>query len=128
MVSGLTLKAFWYGALGTIIGTLVSFKIVGPAMGKDGWKVDHFLLNLHYLFFIQIWGLSICISLANGFSFIYVLLLWKCIHQIVSGLISIHLHILIFSDRFITLCQLYWRYHQLCSNISSKMSIHSRSH
>lgn len=33
------MKAFWFGALGTILGTIVSFKIIGRSLGPDGWKV-----------------------------------------------------------------------------------------
>lgn len=39
-MAGSTLKAFWFGALGTIIGTLVAFKAVGGFLGPDGWKVE----------------------------------------------------------------------------------------
>jgi hypothetical protein len=36
---GATLKAFWFGALGTVLGTLVAFKAVGSLLGPGGWKV-----------------------------------------------------------------------------------------
>lgn len=31
--------AFIVGALGTVLGTIVAFKLVGPQLGPDGWKV-----------------------------------------------------------------------------------------
>ncbi|KAG0556773.1 hypothetical protein KC19_11G078000 [Ceratodon purpureus] len=37
--AGATLKAFWFGALGTVLGTLVAFKAVGSLLGPGGWKV-----------------------------------------------------------------------------------------
>ncbi|XP_024544989.1 uncharacterized protein LOC112351388 isoform X2 [Selaginella moellendorffii] len=37
--AGSTLKAFWIGAAGTILGTLVAFWIVGRHLGPDGWKI-----------------------------------------------------------------------------------------
>lgn len=39
-MSGATLKAFWFGALGTVLGTLVAFKAVGSLLGPSGWKVE----------------------------------------------------------------------------------------
>lgn len=39
-IPGATLKAFWIGALGTILGTLVAFKALGSLLGPGGWKVD----------------------------------------------------------------------------------------
>ncbi|KAH9298677.1 hypothetical protein KI387_030359, partial [Taxus chinensis] len=37
--AGNTLKAFWLGAFGTIVGTIISFKIVGHSLGPEGWKI-----------------------------------------------------------------------------------------
>eukprot|EP00898_Chlorokybus_atmophyticus_P000438 jgi/Chlat1/1395/Chrsp12S01969 len=37
--AGSTLFAFIIGAIGTILGTVVSFAIIGPHLGAEGWKV-----------------------------------------------------------------------------------------
>jgi hypothetical protein len=49
---GATLKAFWFGALGTVLGTLVAFKAVGSLLGPGGWKVK--VLEISVLKFC--WG------------------------------------------------------------------------
>lgn len=38
-LAGTTLKAFWFGALGTVLGTVVAFSVVGGLLGPSGWKV-----------------------------------------------------------------------------------------
>lgn len=37
--AGPTLAAFVVGAVGTLVGTLVAFWLVGPRLGPEGWKV-----------------------------------------------------------------------------------------
>lgn len=70
--AGPTLRAFWYGALGTIIGTVVSFKIVGPALGSDGWKIASSLCasyiggTINYVATAQALGLTSSSTLAAG--------------------------------------------------------------
>jgi hypothetical protein len=42
MLAGAALKAFWFGALGTVLGTVVGFSVIGRMLGPSGWKVDSF--------------------------------------------------------------------------------------
>jgi len=37
--AGSTLKAFWFGAIGTVMGAVVAFGAVGHFLGPNGWKV-----------------------------------------------------------------------------------------
>jgi uncharacterized membrane protein len=37
--TGPTLVAFIGGAVGVVIGTCASFRLFGPSLGVDGWKV-----------------------------------------------------------------------------------------
>jgi hypothetical protein len=39
LCAGSTLKAFWFGAIGTIMGAVVAFGAVGHFLGPNGWKV-----------------------------------------------------------------------------------------
>lgn len=70
--AGPTLRAFWYGAFGTMIGTVVSFKIVGAALGSDGWKIASALCasyiggTINYVATAQALGLSSSSTLAAG--------------------------------------------------------------
>ncbi|KAI5078387.1 hypothetical protein GOP47_0006058 [Adiantum capillus-veneris] len=70
--AGVTLRAFWYGALGTIIGTVLSFKIVGHALGPDGWKIASSLCasyiggTINYVATAQALGLTSSSTLAAG--------------------------------------------------------------
>lgn len=70
--AGSTLQAFWYGALGTIIGTLVSYKIFGLALGTDGWKIASSLCasyiggTINYVATAQALGISSASTLAAG--------------------------------------------------------------
>ncbi|XP_024368803.1 uncharacterized protein [Physcomitrium patens] len=70
--AGSTLKAFWFGALGTIIGTLVAFKAVGGFLGPDGWKIASSLCasyiggSINYAATAQALGLTAPSLLAAG--------------------------------------------------------------
>lgn len=70
--AGQTLRAFWYGAFGTTIGTVVSFKIVGHALGSDGWKIASSLCasyiggTINYVATAQALGLTSSSILAAG--------------------------------------------------------------
>ena len=37
--AGTTLAAFAVGALGTVLGTIVAYSLIGPQLGPEGWKV-----------------------------------------------------------------------------------------
>ncbi|GBG68306.1 hypothetical protein CBR_g2852 [Chara braunii] len=37
--AGVALTAFWVGALATVIGTVVSYFLVGRSLGSNGWKI-----------------------------------------------------------------------------------------
>lgn len=37
--AGATLAAFAVGALGTVLGTIVAYSLIGPQLGPEGWKV-----------------------------------------------------------------------------------------
>jgi hypothetical protein len=39
LCAGSTLKAFWFGAIGTVMGAVVAFGAVGHFLGPNGWKV-----------------------------------------------------------------------------------------
>jgi uncharacterized membrane protein len=39
LCAGSTLKAFWFGAIGTIMGAVVAFGAVGHFLGPNGWKI-----------------------------------------------------------------------------------------
>ncbi|CAM6088334.1 unnamed protein product [Calypogeia fissa] len=70
--AGSTMKAFWFGALGTILGTIVSFKIIGPSLGPDGWKIASSLCasyvggSINYAATAQVLGLNSAHLLAAG--------------------------------------------------------------
>lgn len=65
-MSGATLKAFWFGALGTVLGTLVAFKAVGSLLGPGGWKVtilESLLLKFCWDEYYQSSGYSMWLNL-----------------------------------------------------------------
>ncbi|KAG6553392.1 hypothetical protein Mapa_005127 [Marchantia paleacea] len=70
--AGATLKAFIFGALGTVLGTFVSFKIIGRFLGPDGWKIASCLCasyvggSINYAATAQILGLTSGSMLAAG--------------------------------------------------------------
>ncbi|XP_059072682.1 uncharacterized protein LOC131052191 isoform X1 [Cryptomeria japonica] len=70
--AGITLKAFWLGAFGTVLGTIISFKIVGHALGVEGWKIASSLCasyiggSINYAATAQALGLTSSSMLAAG--------------------------------------------------------------
>ncbi|KAL2633570.1 hypothetical protein R1flu_005049 [Riccia fluitans] len=70
--AGSTLKAFLFGAFGTILGTFVSFKMVGKFLGPDGWKIASCLCSsyvggsINYAATAQVLGLTSGSTLAAG--------------------------------------------------------------
>ncbi|BFI30260.1 hypothetical protein MPTK2_3g10510 [Marchantia polymorpha subsp. ruderalis] len=70
--AGATLKAFAFGALGTVLGTFISFKIIGRFLGADGWKIASCLCasyvggSINYAATAQTLGLTSGSMLAAG--------------------------------------------------------------
>lgn len=62
--AGATLKAFWFGALGTVLGTLVAFKTLGGLLGPEGYKIASSLCasyiggSVNYAATSQVFGIS----------------------------------------------------------------------
>lgn len=70
--AGTTFKAFVIGALGTVLGTVIAFALVGRWMGPDGWKMAACLCasyvggSINYAATAQALGVASGASLAAG--------------------------------------------------------------
>jgi uncharacterized membrane protein len=70
--AGSTLKAFWFGAIGTVMGAVVAFGAVGHFLGPNGWKIASSLCasyvggSVNYAATAQALGLNSPSMLAAG--------------------------------------------------------------
>jgi uncharacterized membrane protein len=72
LCAGSTLKAFWFGAIGTVMGAVVAFGAVGHFLGPNGWKIASSLCasyvggSVNYAATAQALGLNSPSMLAAG--------------------------------------------------------------